>query len=194
MQTNPARIQRCGRCGAKENHPRKSCPAAKPGIDCTNCYGEGHFSLVCRSEKDKFKKRWLKRQDRDASGNQDKGRHMAHMVEYQEEDTLYDMISHEYAFSLESMPGQVNHVESANRKLFTSLALSTKGTKTVIVQFQVDTAASCNTLPLSEYLKVDRGKVNLCPSRALLHAYSGSIIRPIGCMKLLCKTTDKFLL
>ena len=53
----PRRAKLCGYCGAPELHSRKSCPAAKPGVICKNCYGDNHFASVCRSPRDKFKYR-----------------------------------------------------------------------------------------------------------------------------------------
>ena len=46
---------KCGWCGDRR-HPRKECPATRPGSYCTNCYmTENHLAKVCRSPKDKFK-------------------------------------------------------------------------------------------------------------------------------------------
>ena len=46
---------KCGWCGGAR-HPRKDCPASKPGTYCTNCYmTENHLAKVSRSPKDKFK-------------------------------------------------------------------------------------------------------------------------------------------
>ena len=46
---------KCGWCGGAR-HPRKDCPASKPGTSCNNCYmTENHLAKVCRSPKDKFK-------------------------------------------------------------------------------------------------------------------------------------------
>ena len=45
----------CVHCGGSVSHPRKSCPAAKLGVLCRNCYVRNHFASVCPSLKDKFK-------------------------------------------------------------------------------------------------------------------------------------------
>jgi hypothetical protein len=46
-----ARNQRrkCGWCGGRQ-HPRRDCPAAKPGVKCDNCgMTSNHFTAECRS-------------------------------------------------------------------------------------------------------------------------------------------------
>lgn len=47
----PPRRGNCGWCGGLR-HPRKDCPATKPGTYCTNCYmTENHLAKVCRSPR-----------------------------------------------------------------------------------------------------------------------------------------------
>ena len=148
----------CGYCGANEWHTRKSCPAGIRGVYCSNCYGRNHFSKVCRGVKDKYKDQWLQAQK---EGNE-QGRHgrQVHQVQ-QEAAAAYDeedRSAFTYAFALD-----VNAVD----KLYTRLPLSLDGDKFTHVPLQIDTAASCNTMPLATYMKIGL-KCDLQPSFATL--------------------------
>ena len=46
----------CGYCGERAVHTRRSCPAGKPGVVCSNCFGRNHFASVCRSPKKSLQK------------------------------------------------------------------------------------------------------------------------------------------
>ena len=69
--------------------------------------------------------------------------------------------------------------------------MSNKSNKFKRVPFQVDTAATCNTMPLDIYLKF--GSVNaLKPTRSTLFSYCGNPIKPLGTVTLLCEAPKKF--
>lgn len=42
-------------CGAPELYTRKTCPAGKPGIYCSHCFGRNHIGKVCQGPKNHFK-------------------------------------------------------------------------------------------------------------------------------------------
>jgi hypothetical protein len=56
---------------------------------------------------------------------------------------------------------------------------------------QVDSAATCNTLPTNLYGKLGCQEP-LKPSRARIHPYSGGAIRPVGKQSLVCEGTNNF--
>ena len=77
------------------------------------------------------------------------------------------------------------------KKLFTSLSLSSEGNMFKRVLFQVDTAATCNIIPLDIYRKF--GDVSsLRPSKVTLFSYCGHSIQPLGTVSLLCEEPKKF--
>ena len=158
----------CGYCGAPEMHPRKICPAAKPGVLCRNCYGDNHFASVCRNPKDKFKQKHNKQ---------------VHSLEQEGESS--DEFTHDYALSVDSSSA------SDVKKLLVELPLSLDGTNFQKVTFQVDTAASCNTLPLRMFSTIGNLQ-DLSHSKSVLHSYSGNMIKPLGRCTLLCESEEKF--
>ena len=182
----------CGYCGQKEFYNRKTCPAGKPGVHCRNCYGANHFAIVCRSPKDHFKKQWMAKGAKDRQVNS-----QIHALETglpQEELYTVDQgLDHQYALSVDSQNEFVLGVTDSNspKKLFTSLSLSIRGNKFQRIPFQVDSAATCNTLPYDMYLKLGKAS-ELKPTKSTLFTYCGSPIKPLGTVTLVCETPVKF--
>ena len=56
-------------CDRKEVHNEQTCPAGRSGVYCRNCYGANHFAIVCRSPKDRFKRQWMAKTQRDRQDN-----------------------------------------------------------------------------------------------------------------------------
>ena len=153
----------CGYCGVPELHSRKACPAAKPGVVCKNCYGENYFANVCRSPKNRFKYSMRKPV-------------AVNSLEQENHDTYeYDSndCAHNYALSVD------NDSNIPVRKLFVTFKLSVDGENFKTLKFQVDTAASCNTMPYEMFRSMSSSKT-LGPSKSILHSYSGKSIRPLG--------------
>lgn len=158
---HPFKCYRCG--GATPHNPSGTeCPANKPGVICHNCYGYKHFSKVCKNEKDKFKGRWLRenKETESAVGSVD------------DTLTLTDI-------------GSV----TASRKLFSNLSLSAKGDVFISVSVQLDTGASCNTIPVSLVKKM---KAQIVKSSTVLRAYSGNVIKPLGKVTFVCDNNGAF--
>ena len=98
-----------------------------------------------------------------------------------------------YALSLESQCESVHDLtrKKLPKKLFTSLSLSSQGNNFKRVPFQVDTAATCNTMPFDMYKKF--GDVNsLKLTKSTLFSYCGHSVKPLGTATLLCETPTKF--
>ena len=76
---------------------------------------------------------------------------------------------------------------SAASKLFTTLSLSMSGDSFTDVKFQVDSAATCNTLPYHHFKRIGKD-VDLQPTSAKLISYSGESIRSLGKVTLVHQT------
>ena len=165
----------CGFCGANERHSRRNCPANKPGVVCSNCGGRNHFTTVCRSPKDYFKRRSSTQPthalDHAASAEEDSGDDLEH-------------------FCLDE---SVHALPSSASKLFTTLSLSVSGDSFVDVKFQVDSAATCNTLPYHQFKKIGKDS-DLQPTSSKLISYSGEAIRPLGKVTLVHQNPQFFML
>ena len=165
----------CGFCGANERHSRRNCPANKPGVVCSNCGGRNHFTTVCRSPKDYFKRRSSTQPthalDHAASAEEDSGDDFEH-------------------FCLDE---SVHALPSSASKLFTTLSLSVSGDSFVDVKFQVDSAATCNTLPYHQFKKIGKDS-DLQPTSSKLISYSGEAIRPLGKVTLVHQNPQFFML
>lgn len=203
-QTAPAaaRPKFCGWCGGPR-HSRKECPATRPGSYCTNCYmTENHLAKMCRSSKDKFKTAFetIKDRSKAVSGvnqvTRPKWRRQptwqanavqtlpSDVAEYTQGDGT-DYVVHSFtAYSLQDMSAK-------DDKFFTWLPVSTGPGKTVKVLMQIDSAATCNTLPSTVCEKI--ANLNqLRPSNSRILPYSGKPIRPLGRQLLACEGAHCF--
>ncbi|XP_022808732.1 uncharacterized protein LOC111345717 [Stylophora pistillata] len=188
----PPRRGNCGWCGGLR-HPRKDCPATKPGTYCTNCYmTENHLAKVCRSPKDKFKldfeKKQRKQTKRPPPRRSDTAHHFSQgndaTATYFEDDDDDDYVVHSFsAFSLCD--------DKEDDKYFTWLPVSVSPDKNIKVLMQVDSAASCTTLPSSVFRKLS-ATAPLRPSHVKIFPYSGEPIRPLGKVSLACEGVSHF--
>ena len=94
-----------------------------------------------------------------------------------------------YQFHLES----VNAVSPAVSKLMTTLSLAASGDQYVDVAFQVDTAATCNTLPYHLFRQIGQDS-DLRPTSVKLVSYSGETIKPRGKVTLVCQRPECYML
>ena len=94
-------------------------------------------------------------------------------------------LRHDFMLSVDS-----NSCEDT-RIFLVELPLSVDGNDFHKLSFQVDTAASCNTLPNRVYESIGAPE-NLTKSKSVLHSYSGNIIKAVGKHKLLCECQEKF--
>ena len=182
---------KCGWCGDRR-HPRKECPATRPGSYCTNCYmTENHLAKVCRSPKDKFKAEFEKKQRRPyrrpTSKRKDTTNQLSEQSSQQRDTSSDDDDYVVHSFSVFA------HYDSSPKddKYFTWLPVSVNHAKTVKVLMQVDSEATCNTLPSSVYTKLSSA-APLQPSFAKIFPYSGKAIRPIGKVSLACEGPSHF--
>jgi transposase InsO family protein len=178
--------KRCGYCGEAAQHTTKTCPAARPGLYCYNCYGAKHFASVCRNVKDKFKRQW---QQENSNGRNNEIHVLEKLNEHQEDTDSDTGLYYQYALCIDSL--SVDAVDCTHNKLFTKLALSVTGNTFRKISFQIDTAASCNTMPLDTFLLFGK-RSDLHPSKSTLVSYSGNIITPVGKVTLLVESPESF--
>ena len=89
-------------------------------------------------------------------------RHVAHAVERQVESSDE---TKEYALSLNTINQSVNEISRGAKKLFANLPVSVRGDVFTDVVVQVDSAATCNTMPYEMYCKLGAGhKLRRSPS------------------------------
>ena len=174
----------CRWCGGAR-HSRKECPGARPGSFCTNCYmTENHLAVACMSPKDKFKPSF------DAKRHKPKPREQmvnktAHATALTDSDSDDDFVVHSFqAYAIHEM-------SAAADKYFTWLPVTCHTGKTAKILMQVDSAATCNTLPSSIYDQIARPN-RMLPSRAKIVPYSGKPIRPLGKILLACEGNTHF--
>ena len=179
--------QLCGYCGRKEIHNKQTCPAGRPGVYSRNCYETSHFTIVCRSPKDRFKRQWMAKTQRDRQVNSQINA-LDNSSDIEKEEQLnYHALSLESQYELVHDPSR----KKSPNKLFTSLSLSKEGNEFKKVPFQVDTAATCNTMPFDMYKKFG-GVSDLKPTKSTLFSYCGHSIKPLGIATLLCEAPTKF--
>ena len=170
----------CGYCGAADQHSRQQCPAGKPGVVCSNCYSRNHFASVCRSPKNHFKSQL------DKSRRSDKPV-LAHELYH----TISDDEDH-HQYSLKETDSVLS-ATSSSEKLITMLSLSVKGDEFTDVTLQMDTAATCNTLPYHMFQQLGN-KSQLQRTSSKLVSYSGASIKPLGKISLEHKSTSSYTL
>ena len=83
------------------------------------------------------------------------------------------------------------HDGAEDDKYFTWLPVSVSPEKSIKVLMQVDSAASCNTLPSSVFRKISSA-APLKPSHVRIFPYSGEAIHPLGKVSLPCEGVSRF--
>lgn len=181
--TDTSSSKPCGWCGGPR-HSKKECPASQPGNYCTNCYmTENHLTTACRSPKDKYKTEFMSQRSKSAKQHTVKQAHAIQFSPSHSDDD--DYVAH--SFTAYAM----NNMSSKGDKYFTWLPVSVSPKKTVKVLMQVDSAATCNTLPSSIYEKL-ACLDGLKPSNAKILPYSGNLIHPLGKQILACEGPNSF--
>lgn len=190
-QPPPPPQAKCGWRGGPR-HPRKDCPASKPGTYCTNCYTtENHLAKVCRSSKDKFKADFQKKHTKPNRRPPTKHGNYFHQLTT---DTPASYSSDDDDYILHSFSVFAHHHatdSTTDNKFFTWLPVSISPNKTIKVLMQVDSAATCNTLPSSICRKMSES-ARLQPSHAKIFPYSGKAIYPLGKVSLACEGVYHF--
>ena len=163
-------LKPCWYCGNKQSHPRELCPAN--GKACSYCRKTSYFAKVCMQAT------------RDKSFKQEKVRLLNQDPPH---PLLEEAVQHEQCFVI-SKQEQHEHTSTtqyskpSGKSYFVLLTLSRPHSDqlddSIKVPFQIDSAASCNTLPAKHLNGIPW--VHLEPSNAVLKPYAGPSIHPIG--------------
>ena len=168
----------CFFCGSKTPHPREKCPAQ--GQTCSYCHKLGHFSSVCQQAvKDQ---RSLRPPHKKPPTPTPRREHV-HMVDSDQSLALpsADGIQYEHCFTILDTGPHTAHASStvADKGHFIFLDLkSPNSNHTIQIPFQIDSAASCNTLPSKHLSNMPWATVT--PTRTVIIPYASPPIKPIG--------------
>jgi hypothetical protein len=201
----------CYWCGDKRGpHPWKTCAAN--GKTCLKCGKNDHFARVCLEEPN-----LTNAQEHRNTQNRGRGRgrrggrgqyqnrasthgqynpsqdHKVHSLgtddTYFEED-LYD--EDQQCYTLETQEVHTITGTSSGKRYFVNLPMSTTGQNFTTLKFQIDTAATCNTIS-AQTLTTILPEVELKKSPYLLHPYGDSEpIRPLGQIDMICERAKRY--
>ena len=201
----------CHWCGDQQGpHTWSNCPAK--GKACLRCGGNDHFARVCLEAKNpQYQRQTQQRQQSGFRGRSrgqfnsrnphprqpDKpGKQQAEQVHQLQSDhqSTDDGFNSQQCYSVDLQ--QVHHVgkndKSTGKRYFTKLCLSSTGQKYDMLPFQIDTAATCNTMSASMLRQVDPPP-NMERSPYLLYPYGASDpIRPVGQVQLICDRGNQY--
>ena len=165
-------------CGSKTPHPREKCPAQ--GQTCNYYHKLGHFSSVCQqAARDQRSSRPPPRKPIMPSPRREHVR----MVD-QDESSAFpseDGMLYEHCFTISNTkPHKADESSTVPYKgHFVLLDLkSPDSNHTIQVPFQIDSAASCNTLPSKHLSSMPWATV--IPTRTVIIPYASPPIQPIG--------------
>ena len=166
----------CFFCGSKTQHPRDICPAQ--GQTCSYCHKQGHFSSVCqqairdqRSSRPPAKKPILPNPRREH----------VRMVDQNESLALppAEGIQYEHCFTISDATLRTANSTVPDKGHFVLLDLKSPDSNHAIqIPFQIDSAASCNTLPSKHLSSMPWATV--VPTRTVIIPYASPPIKPIG--------------
>lgn len=210
LKRTPGTCHWCGdTCGS---HAWASCPAN--GKTCNKCGGNDHFAIVClegsTQQGQQRQQQWGHGQGRGTRGRQVRRRgnggrfqpahpnpdREVHQLHYAEDHSHEQSADHYYdgyqCYSLGAQYiNQLGH-KTPGKRYFVHLPISATGAQYTAVQFQIDTAATCNTIADSMLAQLQPG-VKIKHSPYLLFPYGDSDpIRPIGQVDLLCEREHKY--
>lgn len=215
--TNKLPSNSCWYCGAAGRHPARQCPAQ--GETCSKCGRVGHFARVCLSD-DPEKRQQLRQTRGRANQGRSRGRGRARGArghwQWQRQNHHSDSTIHQLATEVDDPDPANNYWEPDHiymltmetqdinamsetlplrphgEKFFANLALSATGIDTFVpITCQIDTAATCNTIPDSLLYHFPT-KPKITRSSAVLSPYSGPPIKPIGKTQLVCNRNNKY--
>jgi hypothetical protein len=166
---------KCGWCGGPR-HSRRECPASKPGNVCKNCnMKENHLTKMCRSRNKRAE---------EPRRQKSKPPHRVNAADAAISDDDDEYVAHSFqVYASSNVTGD---------KFLTWLPVVVEENRTVKILVQVDSAASCNTMPSSLYEKL-KCPTPLKRSRATITPYAANtIIHPLGKQTFLCEGTAQF--
>ena len=154
---------KCKYCGNQHVQDMQSCPAF--GKKCAKCKKYNHFASVCNAKT------------------------VQHLVEQNEfvedSDTSTDESDIAFLDEIKSVPAVINSLQT-KRKEWRSLVK----VENVDIDFKLDIGADVNVIPWNVFKKI-KTETSLNPPSKYIEAFGGSIIKPMGQVKLNCATNNK---
>ena len=204
----------CFWCGDRRGpHPWKMCPAK--GKTCNTCGGNDHFARVCleerKSQESSSSNRRQQQRPRQQSRSNKPGQRResgppppTHPRDVHYTDT-YDPDDHHpctqgehsdgFVYALEAQVHNIDTESNTGRpgkRFYAYLPLSVTGSSFKQVQFQIDTAATCNTMAYKTLQSV-LPEAEIKRSPYLLYPYGNSKpLQPVGQVELVCEKSNKF--
>ena len=154
-------IVNCRYCGRKHPRDKNQCPAY--GAKCQKCGKPNHFAAKCKSKARKPRVYYVEK-DEASSDN----------------DYTINTVTHHI--------GALNTKTSRKSKIPKQLFASMKVNDKANIKFQLDCGATCNILPLKQYVQAmgNPEDIYLQRSNATLTMYNGTVMHPVGKCKLTC--------
>ena len=156
---------------------------------------ENHLANVCKSPKDKFKAEFERRKRKPQRRTTTKNTKFAHQIT---EETAPTYSSEDDDYVVHSFSVFAHHdTLTKNDKYYTWLPVSTSPNKTTKVLMQVDSAATCNTLPSTIYNKISgapplissRERIVVKCRRSSLPSWQSSVLS--GSLQNICNRTKE---
>ena len=150
-------IVNCKYCGSSHARVKEKCPAF--GQECSKCSKKNHFARCCLSKpggsqmhlKSPVNKKHMK----------------VHAVST---DDISDNSDSDICYTV---------TNSTKRRYLTMLTFMHNG-REVPVCCNLDTGASCNTMPMKIYRKIVGEDCQPLPSSTTLRTYNGGLVKPLG--------------
>lgn len=196
----PANGQICAKCGGND-HFAKVCmesPQKSEQKQPSRGQGRGRGDKFSRSRgsddtrgrgRDSYKS--SRAHDRNTSTKQDVHQLYGATGQYTDNPDQY---SDEYQEQLYALEAQVHNVTAQPdmKRYFVNLQMSSTGSEFTPVKFQIDTAATCNTIS-DKTLAMLQPRTDILHSPYLLFPYGNSKpIHPLGQAELLCERPNKY--
>ena len=157
---NKAPVIDCQYCGRKHPRDKNQCPVY--GARCQKCGLSNYFAVKCRK-----------------GSSQTKRLHLVEVDEDDQEEFFINVVAHEIG-SLEG--NQSESSANAPSQLFATMTVNEKAK----VKFQLHCGATCNILPLKDYIRAmeESDYLYVQRSNAKLSMCNGTVIYPVGKCKL----------
>ena len=154
----------CKFCGRRHPRNKNLCPAY--GSKCQKCGLANHFAIKCKTKETRPPK----------TG---KRLHLVEIEDDTEDEFAIDMVTHKIG---------ALHTKS-NDKVASQLFVTMMVNDNAYVKFQLDCGATCNLLPLKDYVKVmgdpddlyiEKSKAKLCTQWGSASSSAREMVRPMS--------------